>query len=115
MKNLSVKVPDAPMDNISFHSRDNVDQWKYVYQRRISIERELGKEAFEFPEIMELISHAGLIKIVTRFGKCYEGLVKEFIVNIPVNCADPRSKEFRKVFVRGRYVEFSPAITNRYL
>ncbi|XP_058764432.1 uncharacterized protein LOC131637883 [Vicia villosa] len=46
---------------------------------------------------MELISYVGLIKTVTRFAKCYEGLVKEFTVNILVNYADPRSKEFRKV------------------
>ena len=64
---------------------------------------------------MELISYAGLMKIVTRFPKFYETLVKEFIVNIPVDCADHKSKEYRKVYVRGRCVEFSPAIINIFL
>lgn len=64
---------------------------------------------------MELITHAGLLKTVTQFEKCYEYLVKDFIVNIHVDCADPRSKEFRKVFVRGRCVEFSHTVINRYL
>ncbi|XP_058777803.1 uncharacterized protein LOC131652043 [Vicia villosa] len=94
---------------------DSVNQWKYVYQRRIALKRELGKEALECPKIMDLITHASLIKTVTRLGKCYDGLVKEFIVNIPVDCADHRSKELRKVYVRGRCVEFSPAVINRYL
>ncbi|XP_050920502.1 uncharacterized protein LOC127138147 [Lathyrus oleraceus] len=34
--------------------------------------------------------------------ECYEGLVKEFIVNIPKDISDKNNKEFCKVFVRGR-------------
>ncbi|XP_058782220.1 uncharacterized protein LOC131656533 [Vicia villosa] len=103
------------MNNISFHSRDSVDQWKYVYQRRIALERDLGKEALECSEIMDFITHGGLINTVSRFGKCYEGLIKEFVVNFLVDYADPRSKDFRKVYVRGRCVEFSSAVINRYM
>ena len=55
------------------------------------------------------------MKTVTRFAKFYETLVKEFIVNIPVDCADHKSKEYRKVYVRGRCVEFSPDIINIFL
>ena len=64
---------------------------------------------------MELISFAGLMKTVTRFAKCYKTLVKEFIVNTLIYCVDHRSKEYRRVFVRGRCVEFSPTIINIYL
>ncbi|XP_050896780.1 uncharacterized protein LOC127103574 [Lathyrus oleraceus] len=55
------------------------------------------------------------MKTVTGFGKCYEMLVKEFIVNISKECDDKRSKEFRKVYVRGKCVDFSPEIINRFL
>lgn len=58
---------------------------------------------------------AGLMKIVTGFGKCYEMLVKELIVNISKECDDKRSNEFRKVYVRGRCVDFSPEIIYRFL
>ncbi|XP_050915153.1 uncharacterized protein LOC127130132 [Lathyrus oleraceus] len=64
---------------------------------------------------MKLIEHVGLMKSVTGFGKCYEVLVKEFIVNIFVDCDDNKSKEFRKVFVREKCVEFSPNVINRYM
>ena len=64
---------------------------------------------------MELISYAGLMKTITRLANFYETLVKEFIINIPVDCADHKSKEYRKVFVRGKCVEFSPAIINKFL
>jgi len=37
---------------------------------------------------------------------CYEKLVKEFMLNISVDCKDKTSKEFRKVYVRGRCVDF---------
>ncbi|XP_058765664.1 uncharacterized protein LOC131639175 [Vicia villosa] len=46
---------------------------------------------------MELIYVAGLMKIVAHFATCYEVLVKEFIVNLSEECADRKSKEFRKV------------------
>lgn len=75
----------------------------------------MGKDAFECKEVLSLIQEAGLMKIVTCFGKCYEMLVKELIVNISKESDNKRSKEFRKVYVRGRCVDFSPVIINRFL
>ncbi|XP_058765663.1 uncharacterized protein LOC131639174 [Vicia villosa] len=40
---LAAKVPDVPIDNISFHSTLSVNRWKYVYQKRLAIERELAQ------------------------------------------------------------------------
>ncbi|XP_050889871.1 uncharacterized protein LOC127095188 [Lathyrus oleraceus] len=57
----------------------------------------------------------GLMKNVTSFGECYEVSVKELMVNIPADCDKNKSKEFRKVFVRGKCVEFSPNVINRYM
>ncbi|PNX67757.1 hypothetical protein L195_g063668, partial [Trifolium pratense] len=42
-------------------------------------------------------------------------LVMEFVVNIPVGCDNPLSREFQKVYVRGKCVEFSPRIVNKVL
>ncbi|XP_058761948.1 uncharacterized protein LOC131635346 [Vicia villosa] len=46
---------------------------------------------------------------------CYEKLVKEFVVNITQECSDKKSKEFRKAFVRGKCVEISPPVMNKFL
>ncbi|KAL5158907.1 hypothetical protein HKD37_15G043285 [Glycine soja] len=108
-------VPDAPLDNISFHSIGNVEKWKYVYQRRLAVERELGRDALDCKETMDLIKAAGLLKTVTKLGDCYEGLVREFIVNIPSDITNRKSDEYQKVFVRGKCVRFSPAVINKYL
>ncbi|KAL5134366.1 hypothetical protein HKD37_03G007544 [Glycine soja] len=108
-------VPDAPLDNISFHSIGNVEKWKYVYQRRLALERELGRAAMDCKEIMDLIKAAGLLKTVSKLGDCYEGLVREFIVNIPSDISNRKSDEYQKVFVRGKCVKFSPAVINKYL
>ncbi|KAH1199413.1 hypothetical protein GmHk_18G052779 [Glycine max] len=108
-------VPDAPLDNISFHSIGNVEKWKYVYQRRLALERELGRAAMDCKEIMDLIKAAGLLKTVSKLGDCYEGLVREFIVNIPSDITNRKSDEYQKVFVRGKCVRFSPAVINKYL
>lgn len=79
------------------------------------MERELGKDYFECKEVMDLIKEVGLMKSVAGFGKCYEMLVKELIMNISKDCNNKRSKEFRKVYVRGKCVEFSPEFINRFI
>ncbi|XP_050919331.1 uncharacterized protein LOC127136859 [Lathyrus oleraceus] len=111
-KKIPANISEVPLDNISFHS---VEKWKFVYQRRLALERELGKDAFECKEVLSLIQEAGLIKTVTSFGKCYEMLVKEFIVNISKECDNKRRREFRKVYIRERHVNFSPKIINMFL
>ncbi|XP_050897823.1 uncharacterized protein LOC127104694 [Lathyrus oleraceus] len=83
-------------------------RWKYVYQKRLALERELAQNVLDCKDIMDLIQEAGLMKTVTQFSKCYEMLVKEFIVNLSEECADAKSKEFRKVYVRGKCVRKSP-------
>ncbi|KAL5172956.1 hypothetical protein HKD37_16G045606 [Glycine soja] len=114
-KKVPGNVPDAPLDNISFHSIGNVEKWKFVYQRRLALERELGRDALDCKEIMDLIKAAGLLKTVTKLGDCYESLVREFIVNIPSDITNRKSDEYQKVFVRGKCVRFSPAVINKYL
>ncbi|KAH1266491.1 hypothetical protein GmHk_01G001980 [Glycine max] len=114
-KKVPENVPDAPLDNISFHSIGNVERWKYVYQRRLAVERELGRDALACKEIMDLIKAAGLLKTVTKLGDCYESLVREFIVNIPSDITNRKSDEYQRVFVRGKCVRFSPAVINKYL
>ncbi|KAL5179555.1 hypothetical protein HKD37_01G000838 [Glycine soja] len=114
-KKVPGNVPDAPLDNISFHSVGNVERWKFVYQRRLALERELGRDALDCKEIMDLIKAAGLLKTVTKLGDCYESLVREFIVNIPSDITNRKSDEYQKVFVRGKCVRFSPAVINKYL
>ncbi|XP_050909118.1 uncharacterized protein LOC127122886 [Lathyrus oleraceus] len=95
------KVPAVHLDNISFHREDGAAKWKFVIQRRIDMEMELGKDDVDAKEVMHLIKVVGLLKTVVGFSPCYEGLVKEFIVNIPEDIADKNNKEFCKVYVRG--------------
>ncbi|XP_050916536.1 uncharacterized protein LOC127131665 [Lathyrus oleraceus] len=89
-------------DNISFHLEDRAAKWKFVIQRRVVVEREFGKDVVDVKEVMDLIKAAGLLKTIAGFSQCYEGLVKEFIVNIPEDISDKNNKEFCKVYVRGR-------------
>lgn len=55
------------------------------------------------------------MKIVIDVGKCNEKMVKEFVVHNSTECNDESSKEFRKVYVRGKCVKFSPTIINKYM
>lgn len=65
--------------------------------------------------MMDLIKVARLMKSVSSFSKCYEILVKKFIVNISKDCDNKKSKEFIKVYVRGKCVEFFPEIINGFM
>ncbi|XP_058762406.1 uncharacterized protein LOC131635780 [Vicia villosa] len=65
----STKVRDVPLDNIYLHYASNAIQWKFVYQRRLTLERELANDALECQDVMKLIKSADLIKTVTHFSK----------------------------------------------
>ncbi|XP_050876842.1 uncharacterized protein LOC127080569 [Lathyrus oleraceus] len=110
-----IKVHVVHLDNISFHLEDGVAKWKFVIQRRVAVERELGKDVADVKEVMDLIQAAGLLMIVVGFSQCYEGLVKEFIVNTPEDISDKNNKEFCKVYVRGKCITFSPTAINNFL
>ncbi|XP_050909160.1 uncharacterized protein LOC127122931 [Lathyrus oleraceus] len=91
-----MKVVVVHLDNLSFHLEDGAAKWKFMIQRRVAVERELGKDAVEVKE-------------------CYEDLVKELIVNIPEDIDDKKIKEFYKVFVRRKCITFSPTVINNFL
>ncbi|XP_045791567.1 eukaryotic translation initiation factor 5B-like [Trifolium pratense] len=86
-----------------------------VKKRRLAVERELTKDALKCQVIIHLIKQAGLLKTVADISPCYELLVKEFLVNIPQECDNPLSKDYQKVFVRGKCIDFSPTVINNYL
>ncbi|XP_058787649.1 uncharacterized protein LOC131661996 [Vicia villosa] len=112
---LATSFPEVPIDNISFHYPSSVNRWKYVHHKRLALERELAQNVLENKEIMDLIHEDGLLKNVVHLLACYEMLVKEFIVNLLEDCADRKSKDFRKVYVRGKCVTFSSTIINNFL
>lgn len=53
-KNIPVNVLEVPIDNISFHSVENVEKRKYVYQGRLALERKLGKDSLECKEVTDI-------------------------------------------------------------
>ncbi|XP_050909292.1 uncharacterized protein LOC127123076 [Lathyrus oleraceus] len=110
-----IKVPVVHLDNISFDLEDEVAKWKFVIQRRVAVERELSKDVADVKEVMDLIQAAGLLKTIVGFSQCYEGLIKDFIVNILEDISDKNNKEFCKVYVRGKCITFSPTVINNFL
>src|ERR1044072_678631 len=114
-KKIPLNVPAAPLDNISFHSEQSAQRWRYVYQRRIARERELHGDALKCKDIMSLLKAAGLMNTVYKVGRCYERLVNEFIVNVSPEVGRPGHEDHYKVYVRGCCVNFSPAEINKFL
>ncbi|KEH22345.1 hypothetical protein MTR_7g444780 [Medicago truncatula] len=98
-------VEDVPIDK----------RWKFIYHRRLALERELSEEALKIEEVMSLNREAGLEKTVCKLGECYEKLVRQFLVNIPNDCDNPLRRDYQKLYVRGKCVNFSPNIINNFL
>jgi hypothetical protein len=114
-KKTSTNASVVLTDNISFHYPNYANRGKYVFHRRLALERELGPDILEINVVVDLIKNAGLESTVTNLGSCYEKLVKEFLVNIPNDCDNPVSPNYHVVYVRGKEVKFSPTIINRFL
>ncbi|XP_057444115.1 uncharacterized protein LOC130736292 [Lotus japonicus] len=114
-KRIPQNVPAVPIDNVSLHAEGYVQKWKYVCQRRVAKEREVGTDVLECKEVVALIEKAGLMKTILKVGRCYEKLVREFLVNLSVEVGLPESIEFTKVLVRAKCVEFSPAVIKKAL
>ncbi|XP_045791288.1 uncharacterized protein LOC123885992 [Trifolium pratense] len=111
-----LKRKSAPSSDSDFEAEKDDSSIKPPAKKAIlALERELGKDILECEEIVSLINDAGLIKTVWGLGSCYEKLVREFVVNIPIGCDNPLDKEFQKVFVRGKCVTFSPSMINKVL
>lgn len=85
-KKIPGNVPTASLDNVSFHSESSAERWKYVVQRRISYEIELGEDALEFKELLNLIKATGLWNIFAEISHFFEKHVKEIIVNVSRKC-----------------------------
>ncbi|XP_050915281.1 uncharacterized protein LOC127130287 [Lathyrus oleraceus] len=113
-KNVHTNVPEVPMTTSLFTLLKMLKNG-FVYQRRLALERELGNDTLECKEVVSLIENEGLMKSVDGFGKCCEMLVQDFIVNIPMDCDNKKSKEYIKVYVGGRCVEFSPEVINMFM
>ncbi|XP_057446843.1 uncharacterized protein LOC130738726 [Lotus japonicus] len=114
-KRIRQNVPAVPIDHVSFHAEENVQKWKFVCQRIIAKEKEVGSDLLECKEMVALIEKAELMKTILKVGRRYERLVKEFLVNLSVEVGLPESFEFRNVYVRAKCVEFSPAVINKAL
>ncbi|WJX29405.1 hypothetical protein P8452_18051 [Trifolium repens] len=99
----------------SFHTKENQQRWKIVSQRRMAIERELSSEALSYKEITTLLEEAKLMKTVLGVGKCYERLMREFIINLTGECAEEGSDSYHKVQLREKNFDFSPTTINKFL
>ncbi|XP_024634546.1 uncharacterized protein [Medicago truncatula] len=114
-KKVVETIANVPINKVSFHLPKNAQRWRFIYHRRLEMERELSEEAIKIKYVMELIQKAGLMKIVSNLGECYEKLAKEFLVNVSESFDNPLSKEYQKVYARGECVNFSPSIINWFL
>ncbi|XP_058766830.1 uncharacterized protein LOC131640456 [Vicia villosa] len=62
---LAATVSKVPINNVSFHFAASANRWKFGYQKRLALERELAQNARDCKDIMDLIQAAGLIKLLS--------------------------------------------------
>ncbi|XP_050897806.1 uncharacterized protein LOC127104678 [Lathyrus oleraceus] len=86
-----------------------------VKNRKVREVSESDEDVEEDVPDISLVKRTTVKKSPVKVVTCYEGLVKEFIVNIPEDIVDKNNKEFCKVFVRGKCITFSPTVINKFL
>ena len=78
-KRIIVYVSFAHMDKVTFHPEISGQKSKYILQRRIATERELGEEALDYKEIMKIDALMNIIddnpsdeKLINELRKVYD-------------------------------------------
>ncbi|KAA0058506.1 flocculation protein FLO11-like [Cucumis melo var. makuwa] len=108
-------VSSVPIDEVSFHSEEGAHKWKYVVKRRIADEANIADRYNSCPAVLELICNAELIRTVSEVGLFYPRLMRELIVNLPLDFNDPCVDEYQKVHIHGVCFNVSPKLLNSYL
>ncbi|XP_038904247.1 uncharacterized protein LOC120090596 [Benincasa hispida] len=114
-RKIPPNVPIVLIDDISFHSEDNVQRWKFVVQRCIVDEKTFSDQTKSCLKIMDLLQHVGLLKTVVNLSPFYPQLLRELIVNLPSKFDDPNNPDYKKIHTHGNCFFISPATINAYL
>ncbi|XP_045798045.1 uncharacterized protein LOC123892291 [Trifolium pratense] len=71
-KKVPQSVPYAPLDNVSFHLENGSARWKFVYHRRLALERNLKDDILQCQSVVEAIEYAASHEYRQVFvrGKC---------------------------------------------
>ncbi|CAM8916845.1 unnamed protein product [Rhodiola kirilowii] len=83
-------------------------------RRKITVERILEADKYAAKEIVSLLKEVDLWSSVTMAKPFVASIVREVIVNLPVDFADNKKKDYGKVRLRGRDVEITPKAINDY-
>lgn len=83
-KKLLKNTPCVPFENVSFHHKESISKWNFVYIRRTNLERKPYVKVQKCSEIMKLFSDAQLFNIMLNFGSYYPKSVKEFVIKLPI-------------------------------
>ncbi|XP_050887278.1 uncharacterized protein LOC127092446 [Lathyrus oleraceus] len=121
LKKKSLKRKEVPTESSEF-DQDVEHNVQYIIStsRKQAYGKKIPSDILEYHFTTSFFTLWKILKngnmfIKEGFRKCYEILVKKLIMNISKECDNKRSKEFRKVYVRGRCVDFYPEIINRFL
>jgi len=55
-KKSTQTVANVPIDKVSFHPPENAQRWKFIFHRRLALERELGKEVVKMANVMDIVT-----------------------------------------------------------
>ncbi|KAA0060406.1 hypothetical protein IC582_014196 [Cucumis melo] len=121
-KKIRLNIPPVPINGISFHLEESVQRWKYVVQRHIADEvnvfnkHHLCSDKHHFClSVMDLIVKARLSKVIFNVESFYPQLIKEFILNLPLEFNNPSSPDYKIVHIRGLKFKISPIVINGFL
>ncbi|XP_024025805.1 uncharacterized protein LOC112092857 [Morus notabilis] len=108
------KAP-TPDKSTTFYSNLSEKVWAFVVQRKILSERLVHDAEFKEIGVFELLKEQNLLGTVTKVQPFVKNVVLEFYANLVKEINNPAIDMFHKVFVRGHFFDFSPAVINEFL
>ncbi|CAJ2652308.1 unnamed protein product [Trifolium pratense] len=108
-KKVPLSVPYAPLDNVSFHLENGSARWKFVYHRRLALERNLKEDVLQCQDIVEALEYAESPEYRQVFvrGKCVKfspSVINQYLQRSTEEMADLKvtDNEVCKVITGGR-------------
>ncbi|VFQ98692.1 unnamed protein product [Cuscuta campestris] len=108
-----IKTPEAPLPlskKAKSSAKNLIEKKHIISQRNIDVDDFTLKT-----NLIPLLKARKLLRSVTLPGSYVKQVVREFYCNLNESFIHSTDENFEKVFVRGKYYDFSPAAVNEFL
>ncbi|GAA0139876.1 hypothetical protein LIER_01337 [Lithospermum erythrorhizon] len=113
-KRIPKNVASVSTIGIALNSKAEEPKWRFVNNRRLSLERVLLDVTKRNVVIMNILKEAGILSVIDNVGLYWLKLIREFICNLTRDVNDPESNNYYKVTLRNYMFNCSLDLINEH-